>query len=357
MAIEIRKAERRKSKLRLGLAGPSGAGKTMSALKLAKGLGGRVCMIDTERGSGDLYADLYDYDIITLEPPYAPKNYAEAIHEAERAGYDVIVIDSLSHAWSDEGGLLDQADKLGKSAKNSYTVWADLTPQHRLLVNTMLGSPCHIVATVRSKQAYELEEYTDSKGAKKSKPVKVGLAPVQREGMEYEFTIFMDIEQNHYAHASKDRTNMFKDEVFLIDENVGKRILNWLNQGKENITAQKSEVMRNLERLYLGVPEDMNDRAEFVRMAIPKLTGLAWAPENIGAVIQALAKIEDPKLAYDLVWENPAAEAVNDNRSTEPGTETQASAAQPRAAAKVGETGIDYPQPGTDAPNPNDIPF
>ena len=120
-----------------------------------------------------LYAHLFDYDIISLQPPYKPDTYVEAIKAAEEYGADVIIIDSLSHAWSDEGGLLDQADKL--SAKgNRYTVWADLTPQHRKLVNGMLNSPVHIIATVRSKQAYEMEEYSDSHGNKKQRPVKNG---------------------------------------------------------------------------------------------------------------------------------------------------------------------------------------
>jgi predicted ATP-dependent serine protease len=129
MTVEIRKAERTKAKLRLGLAGPSGAGKTMSSLKLAKGItpAGRILMIDTERGSGDLYADLFDYDIITLQPPYKPEKYVEAIRAGEEAGYDTIIIDSLSHAWSDEGGILDQADKLSAGG-NRFTAWAKLRP-------------------------------------------------------------------------------------------------------------------------------------------------------------------------------------------------------------------------------------
>ena len=303
MPIQIRKAERRKSKLRLGLAGPSGAGKTMSALKLAQGLGGKVCMIDTERGSGDLYAHLFEYDIITLAPPFAPKNYTEAITAAENAGYDIIIIDSLSHAWADEGGILDQLDK--KDAKNSYTAWADLTPQHRLLVNAMLNSPSHIIATVRSKQAYELEEYVDKQGNKKTKPVKMGLAPVQREGMEYEFTVFMDIGMNHAAQTSKDRTDMFKDEVFVIDEKVGKRLMDWLNEGKVDMNALKAEVLRNLKRLELDMPTDSADKREFVAEAVEKLTELHWSEENIVEIVAKLKEWQDKELAYKAVWGEP----------------------------------------------------
>jgi hypothetical protein len=224
MTIEIRKAERVKSKLRLGLAGPSGSGKTMSALKVAKGIGGPVCLIDTERGSGDLYANLYDYSVITLEPPFKPDLLIDAIHAAEKAGFNVIIIDSLSHFWSDEGGILDQADKMQNSGKNRFTLWADLTPQHRRLVNALLNSPKHIIGTMRSKQEYAME--TDEKG--KASVKKLGLAPVQREGMEYEFTVFFDISQDHDAKATKDRTNMFGNEVFIMNEEIGGRLAKWL---------------------------------------------------------------------------------------------------------------------------------
>jgi hypothetical protein len=302
MTVEIRKAERTKAKLRLGLAGPSGAGKTMSSLKLAKGITptGRIVMIDTERGSGDLYADLFEYDIISLQPPYKPERYVEAIHAAEEAGYDTIIIDSLSHAWSDEGGILDQADKLGKSAKNSYTVWADLTPQHRMLVGAMLNSPAHIIATTRSKQQYELEEYTDSRGNRKSRPVKLGMAPVQREGMEYEFTIFFDIDQAHNARASKDRTNLFKDEIFTPDEKVGERILAWLNSGKEappeEINRKKAKILHCLKLLGADVTTQ-----EAIRKSIIGRTQLDGAKvENADAILARLeeqVKAMPPKAA------------------------------------------------------------
>jgi hypothetical protein len=287
MTVEIRKAERTKAKLRLGLAGPSGAGKTMSSLKLAKGITptGRILMIDTERGSGDLYADLFDYDIITLQPPYKPEKYVEAIRAGEEAGYDTIILDSLSHAWSDEGGILDQADKLSAGG-NRFTVWAKLTPQHRSLVNAMLNSPAHIIATVRSKQDYAIDD--DDRGKKTVK--KLGLAPVQREGMEYEFTIFFDIDQDHNAHASKDRTNLFKDEVFTPSEKVGERILEWLNSGKEaapeDINRKKAKILHCLKLLGADVAT-----AEAIRKSIIGLTQLDGARvENADAI---LARLEE----------------------------------------------------------------
>ncbi|WP_425905740.1 ATP-binding protein [Nitrobacter sp. TKz-YC02] len=285
MTVEIRKAERTKAKLRLGIAGPSGAGKTMSSLKLAKGITptGRILMIDTERGSGDLYADLFDYDIITLQPPYKPEKYVEAIRAAEEAGYDTVIIDSLSHAWSDEGGILDQADKLSAGG-NRFTVWAKLTPQHRALVNAMLNSPAHVIATVRSKQDYAIDD--NDKGRKTVK--KLGLAPVQREGMEYEFTVFLDVDQDHNARASKDRTNLFKDEVFVIDEKIGRRILEWLNSGKEaapeDINLKKAKIVHCLRLLGADVATQ-----EAIRKSIIGLTQLDGARvENADAILMRL---------------------------------------------------------------------
>lgn len=301
MGIQIRKAERMQSKLRLAIAGPSGSGKTMGSLKLAKGIGKRVCLIDTERGSGDLYADLYDYDIISLEQPFKPDVLIEAIHTAEAAGYDVIIIDSLSHFWADEGGLLDQADKMQSAGKNRFTLWSEITPQHRRLVNTMLNSPKHIVATMRSKQEYAME--TDDKG--KASVKKLGLAPVQREGMEYEFTVFFDVDQNHNAKASKDRTNMFGNEIFLLDEGVGKRIADWLNTGKVNVAQLKRDILSQLkDRLEISLP-DKADLPEFIRQAIPKLTGVEWSEENLEEILDALTKVNDKAWAQKMAWDAP----------------------------------------------------
>lgn len=294
MAIQIRKAERFKSKLRLGLAGASGAGKTMSSLKLARGLvgdTGKILLIDTERGSGDLYAHLFAYDIITLMPPYKPQVYADAIKAGVEANYDVIIIDSLSHAWSDEGGLLDQADKK-RSGGNGFTVWAELTPQHRMLVNSMLNAPCHIIATVRSKQDYAMEK--DEKTGKTSVK-KLGLAPVQREGMEYEFTTFIDIDINHFAKTSKDRTDMFKDEVFLVDESIGQRFRDWLNSGRENpetiLQEKKKKIWSIMKELGLS-PKSADEANGLIFGAI----GLTLEPGNYDQIIEKLTAYRNKKL-------------------------------------------------------------
>lgn len=227
--MEIRKAERKKAKLRLGIAAPSGAGKTYSALLMAFGLGGKVGLIDTEHGSGDLYADLGDYDIIPIEAPYTVDKYVKAIKAFEDAGYTTIIIDSLSHAWAGDGGLLDKQGKMADRGTNSFAAWRTITPEHNNLVDSMLRSPCHIIATMRAKQEYVLE--INDKG--KQQPKKVGMAPVQREGMEYEFTVMLDVDMNHIASASKDRTSLFDGQFFKIDKSTGEKLLGWLETGTD----------------------------------------------------------------------------------------------------------------------------
>lgn len=225
--MEIKKAQRMKAKLRMGIAAPSGAGKTYSALLLAFGLGGKVGLIDTEHGSGHLYAHLGDYDVIEVSAPYSVAKYTQAIKAFEEAGYQTIIIDSLSHAWAGDGGLLDKQGKLADRGTNSFAAWRTITPEHNALVDAMLRSPCHIIATMRAKQDYVLE--TNDKG--KQQPKKVGMAPVQREGMEYEFTVMLDVDMHHIASASKDRTSLFDGRFFKIGRETGVELLQWLETG------------------------------------------------------------------------------------------------------------------------------
>lgn len=234
--MQIRKAERKQAKLRLALIGASGSGKTYSALQMAFGLGGKVGMIDTENGSGDLYANTGDYDIITLQAPYEVSKYLAAIKAFERGGYSTIIIDSLSHAWAGDGGLLDKQGKIADSgAGNSYTAWRKITPEHNSLVEALLGSPAHIIATIRAKQDY-VQEKDDKTG--KTVVRKIGLAPVQRDGVEYEFTCVLDVDAQHVAHASKDRTGLFDGRYFKITPATGESLVEWLNDGaKEDFSS------------------------------------------------------------------------------------------------------------------------
>lgn len=231
----FQKAERRKAKLRLALCGPSGSGKTFSALKIAKGLtagipgGGKIALIDTENGSGQLYCDIANYDVAEIAPPFSVEKYIGAIKGAEEAGYDVLIIDSLSHAWSKAGGILDEVNKRG--GKNSFTNgWRDATPLHDKFIDTILQSSIHIIATMRAKTAYEMEK--DDKG--KIVPVKKGMEPVQRSGLEYEFTVVLDMDnERHTATSGKDRTRLFDGKCFVPDENTGIELMQWLGMGIE----------------------------------------------------------------------------------------------------------------------------
>lgn len=251
--MQFRKAERRKSKLRLAIAGPSGSGKTASSLLIAYGLCGdweKIGLVDTESGSGDLYANavignttIGEYNILTLEPPYTPDKYINAIRAAEQAGLEVLIIDSASHAWAGEGGLLDQHGRIAASGKmNSFAAWRQITPLHNKLVETMLRSNLHLIVTLRAKTEYVV---TQEKG--KTEVKKVGLAPVQRDGFEYEFTVFLDIAADHTANASKDRTSLLDGQYFIPTPETGQMLRQWLESGvdkPEPQCAQASEENR-----------------------------------------------------------------------------------------------------------------
>jgi hypothetical protein len=210
------KATKNKLKARVALDGPSGAGKSLSSLYLARALAGpdgKIAAIDTERGSLRLYSDKVDFDVLELTPDtdggFSPVNYVKAIKEAEKASYDVIVIDSLTHAWEGEGGALDMVDQAAARIKgNSYAAWRNVTPMHRELFDTILQSKCHIVATMRSKMDYIMEKDGD-----KTTITKVGLAPIQRAGTEYEFTLVGDMDVQHKLIITKSRCDMMADKV------------------------------------------------------------------------------------------------------------------------------------------------
>jgi len=233
------KAERRRAKARIALCGPSGSGKTYSAILLAKGFGGRCAMIDTENGSGELYSHLHDYDVATLEGDFSPLNYIKLIHEAEDAGYDIIIIDSLTHAWEGQGGTLEKHSLKTDEIRNSFMAWGKIIPKYyKPLVNTILQSPAHIIGTIRSKTHYAVVEEVSGNGKTIIRPTKVGLKPIQKEELEYEFTFMFNIARDgHLATVSKDRTSLF-EEPQVITEETGRTIINYLNSGVEDTNPQ-----------------------------------------------------------------------------------------------------------------------
>ena len=234
----MRKAQRRKAKLRLGLSGPAGSGKTLGALLVAYGIAGdwdKVCLIDTENFSGDLYANtikagvsIGEYNIISLSTPYTPEKYIAAIKECEAAGIECIITDSLTHAWAGEGGLLDKKGQIEKKTGNGWTAWRDITPMHNRLVEAILSSKAHIIATLRAKM-----EYVQEKDPVTGKTVirKIGMNPIQREGFEYEVTTFVDVDQDHQCTSSKDRTSIVDGKVFTLTVDLGRQFLEWLESG------------------------------------------------------------------------------------------------------------------------------
>ena len=248
----FKKAERKQAKLRLCLTGPSGSGKSYSALQVAKGLSpnGKIAMLDSENGSGELYSDIADYDIAQITPPFHPQKYIEMINTAAKAGYDVLIIDSLSHCYNGAGGLLDlhQQATMNRRDRNSFAAWSEITPIQARLINAILSSPLHIIATLRTKTAWEVVENDRGKKA----PVKVGLSPIQREGLDYEFSVVFDLSTDgHVATASKDRTGLFDgQQQFQPSENTGKQLLQWLDSGVDVEESSTKQLAAFKEQLY-----------------------------------------------------------------------------------------------------------
>lgn len=225
--FQIKRAVRQKTKLKIGVFGTSGSGKTYSALKLARGLTtwDKIAVIDTENGSADLYAHLGEYNTLTLTAPFSPERYIEAIQTCEKAGIEVIVIDSVSHEWDGTGGCLEIVDQLG----GQFQHWKKVTPRHNKFIQAILQSPAHVIVTARKKQDYAMETENG-----KAKVRKVGLKEVTREGFEYELTLAFDLSINHLATASKDRTGLFMDKPeFVITEQTGEILMDWVEGGSE----------------------------------------------------------------------------------------------------------------------------
>ena len=268
------KATREKIALKLAVTGPSGSGKTMSALRLASGLGKRIAVIDTENGSASLYADKVEFDVAVLSAPFTVKKYVEAINAAQAAKYDVIVIDSLSHEWAGEGGLLDQKTAKEAAGKNGFTAWGELGQQHEVLKNAILQAKLHIVVTMRSKQDYILVAGANGK----STPQKVGMAPIQREGMEYEFTTVWDIDASHRATTSKDRTGLFTDEVAQVTEEHGTRLIEWLSTAKPAVPASADEMKAAL-KAYAATEYEYTGNLGKLAVALLGYTPGKWTAE------------------------------------------------------------------------------
>ena len=264
--MQLKKATRKQVKLRLNISAPSGAGKTYSALRMAKGLvndWGKVAVIDTENGSASLYSHLGDFNTIDLTPPFTPEKYIEAINTCVNAGMEAIIIDSSTHEWAcliEENELLAQSKFRG----NTWSAWSQTTPRHDKFINAVLHCPVHVITCTRSKMETVMG---DDKKVKK-----VGMKDVQREGWEYELTISLNIDRDtHLAIPSKDRTNLFEGKnPFLITEETGKEIANWCNSGVSELQMglNEMEIVADMESLKTiwSKYKSLQTNSQFVEM-------------------------------------------------------------------------------------------
>lgn len=233
--MSFKKAERFLTNPTIAITGPTGSGKTFSALRLAAGIskamGKPFALIDTENGSASLYSEFFDFDTLNITPPFTTEKYIAAINMAEKAGYCALVCDSITHAWAGEGGLLEQKDVLdSRPNSNRWTNWNPIKAKDLKFKNAYLHSTIpFFIATMRSKM-----EYAQSQNqGEKAKVQKVGMAPVQSDGIEYEFSVVFDAAMNHECEVSKDRTHLFdKQPILQITEDTGELLVNWRNGAK-----------------------------------------------------------------------------------------------------------------------------
>ena len=258
--MKIRRSERKQAKIKLALQGSSGSGKTYSSLLLGKGLTGgdftKIAIIDTENKSADLYAHLGSYNVVSMESPYSPERYIEAIELCEKAGMEVIVLDSISHCWD---YLLEVHSNM---PGNSFANWGKITPRQNTFINKILSSETHIISTMRVKQDYVLNQKNG-----KMVPEKVGLKAIQRNDLDYEFTIVFDIDIAHSAKATKDRTGLFVNMPgFKIGPSTGKKIREWCDQSnwesreeikKEVEQCESIEALRHVYSKYPALQDEI----------------------------------------------------------------------------------------------------
>ena len=254
----FKKATKKQAKLRLALFGVSGSGKTYSALRLAKGLGGSIAVIDTENHTACKYSDRFDFDVCECEKA-SINNIVNLLNEASE--YDVLIIDSLTHAWDE---LLDEVNRIAKTkfGGNSWSAWSEGTPKQRAFIKSLLDFKGHLIVTMRSETSWEVTE--NDKG--KKVPVRIGTAPKQGKSIEYEFDMLMQLSQDHSALVLKDRTGKYQDEcIDLIDEELGKQLGEWLSDGEvvkeeKTLTDSDVEIFKQMSDI-----KDMEELATFFK--------------------------------------------------------------------------------------------
>ena len=285
--MQFQKAERKKSKLRLALTGPSGSGKTYGALLTAKGIGGRIAVIDTEKGSASLYSDIVDFDVLELSAPYTPERYRQAVQLAVNNGFDVIIIDSITHEWSGAGGCLELHDEIAKAKfkGNTWSAWSETKARHRALIDDLLACHAHIIVTMRSKTETAQAEVNGRKQVQK-----LGMKAEQNDGIEYEFTTVLDlIHDGNFAQPSKDRTGLFppNGNPFKLSIETGQKLVEWLESGVDlNLERlKKAEALKDkmLEKINEA---DTNERIEEMRKYVNEK--FVEYPQLLSDLIQAI---------------------------------------------------------------------
>lgn len=250
--MQLRQSSKKQAKIKMAIQGCAGSGKTYSSLLLAYGISNdwsKIAVIDSENNSADLYSHLGSYNVLSLQGNFSPENYVEAMEICEKAGMEVIIIDSMSQCWD---YLLECHSSM---QGNSFTNWGKITPRQNAFVQKILQSKSHIICTLRTKQDYVLSEKNG-----KMVPEKVGLKSVMRDGIDYEFTIVFDVDMKHNVIASKDRTGLFMGKTeFVISTSIGKRILEWCNDGVsvESVKAliHQAKSVEELNEIYHNYPD------------------------------------------------------------------------------------------------------
>ena len=279
----FKKATRQQLKLRLALIGPAGSGKTYTALRVARGLAGdagSIAVIDSERGSASIYAgEVTEYDVCELES-FHPERYIEAIQAADAQGYDVLIIDSLSHAWDGKDGALELKDRAAKRSRsgNSFTAWREITPLHNRMVDAILQCRAHVIVTMRAKTAYA--QVKDEKSGR-TKIEKLGMEAIQRSGMEYEFTVVGDLDLQHNLMVSKTRCALLDGAMLSRPgEALGQQLLTWLGRGEPVLTPRQQLAAACAEH-ELAV----DDVLGFYESGSPPRRVLEWPPPKMASAV------------------------------------------------------------------------
>ena len=274
MNVQFKRATRLAAKARIALAGPAGSGKTYTALRIATALSDKVALIDTEHGSASKYAE-FGFDVLELDD-FHPDNYIKAIKAAQEAGYEVLVIDSASHEWMGKGGCLELKEFYArKRGGNDWAAWADITPLHNKFIEAIHASGMHIIATFRSKMDYM---QTEDKKIKK-----VGMAPITREGGEYEFDVVGELDLDHNMFVTKSRCTELSDKVFQKPgKDFAQMVLAWLNSGEPAAAAAAMDAPVEQAKPAAGHTLD-GGKEEYHAGPIPN--GRPWSPEKLREVV------------------------------------------------------------------------